>query len=409
MHRAKTGKLSQRCVAILATVLVLLALVPTFAWANGGVTFNGDDSASVWEYDSVNVTAYGYDLFGAVTKDLVPGDARDISVSLRNNTSDPVDFRLVARPLTLAEARTLETSYPGKTANDALLDVIDLRVLHGTTTLYSGTLRGASTSEMYSDAGVAIGRVSAGWAGTITVELSVRSDAGNAVASKLCAVEWVFVAAQYNEDEPPPPQPPPTDPSGSTTPVGAGGDDTTVVVVDDTPLSELPDTPSPTTPRDASDNAPDVTIEAEPVPQAPGAASAWALLNLMLTVVSGVLMLALMVRFLLARGRRQQASSSEVSGQGVTVERWTEDGSTVPVEHREITDRHARLRGLFWLGGICTIVVSVLLFILTEDMRLPMQWVDIYTLWHVLIVLIEVVLLLVPLGSKRSRYEGATG
>ncbi|MDR1422888.1 MAG: hypothetical protein LBI64_08525 [Coriobacteriales bacterium] len=175
-------------------VSLMLALIVV---AVGGVTpalatdvdFNGQGATNVWQYDSLSVTAYGYDLFGAVTKDLAPGDTRSLNVLLRNNTPDDVDFRLVARSLSLDEVRMLETYYPGKTADDSLLDDINLRVSYGATILYSGALRGAGSAALYTSAGVAIGRLSAGYAGTITVELSLPSTLGNDTINKLCAVE----------------------------------------------------------------------------------------------------------------------------------------------------------------------------------------------------------------------------
>jgi hypothetical protein len=404
MHRATTGKLNHLLALIVAAMLVLMVPLPAFA--AGGASFNGQGATNVWEYDSVNVTAYGYDLFGAATKDLTPGDVRSISVSLRNSAPNPVDFRLAARSLSTTEARYLEAAYPGKSADESLLDLVDVVVRHGATTLYSGTLRGVSSSELYSSSGVAIGRVSAGWVGSVTVELSVRGDVGSAYMDKLCAVEWVFIAAQYDGEElpvVPPPYEPPAGPAPTpaperfilATPVDGVSTDTTVVVIDDTPLDELPDAPTPTSPGATSEDGPDVIIEAEPVPQAPGQAASWAALNLVLTGVSGVLMVALMARFLLARDRTR-----EVPGKGprtaVPVRRWLADETAVPATAEERIDAHARTKGMFWLIGICAIIVSVVIFILTEDMSLPMQWADTYTTWHALIVLVEVLLLIFP-------------
>jgi hypothetical protein len=413
MYRIGTGKPNNLIAFILVALLVLMMPVPALAAA--GASFNGDDATSVWEYDSVSVTAHGFDLFGAVTKDLVPGDVRSISVSLRNNASDPVDFRLAARSLSTAEVRYLEAAYPGKIADDSLLDVIDITVRYGATVLYGGTLRGVSTSNLYSSAGAPIGRVSAGWAGTVTVELSLRAVAGNALMDRLCAIEWVFIAAQYNDDksiEPPvepPVEPPietltvPTTPaSGDGTGAAAGGGaDTTVVVVDDTPISDLPDGQTSTT--SGVSPSPDVVIEADSVPQAAGNKGAsWALLNLILTIVSGILMFALMVRFLLSRSRERQGQGADVSGSDATAGCWTASGASASAVTEERVEAHTRLKGIFWLVGTLAIIASVVLFILTEDMRLPMQWADNWTLCHALIVLIEVILLLL-FRTKRSQ------
>jgi hypothetical protein len=412
MYGARTRKLNHCFVSIVAALLTLVLASP--AYAIGGATFNGEGATNVWGYDSVNVTAYGYDLFGAATKDLAPGDVRSIEVSLRNNAPDPVDFRLAARSLSTAEARYLEAAYPGKTADDALLDAIDLTVRHGATTLYAGTLRGASSAGMYSTSGVAIGRVSAGWAGAITVELSVPSSVDNAYMNKLCAVEWVFIAAQYNDEEPiAPPEDPSAEPGAPTTPGTSGTGGTggtasggTVIVIDDTPISELPGEPTPTSSGTTRGGGPEVIVEADPVPQVPGRAAAWALLNLILTVVSGLLMVALMVRFLLGRSRTYQDSRNGSTGSSAGIRRWPEGSAADTTARTETIEKHMRLKGLFGLIGVVALIASIVLFILTEDMTLPLRWVDAYTLWHLVIVCGEVVLLLLP-RTKRTQSAAA--
>jgi hypothetical protein len=408
MHRTTTGKRNRLLVAMMAALLTFALLPSVPASAVGGASFNGEGATRVWEYDSVNVTAYGFDLFGAATRGLVPGDTRSVAVALRNNAPDPVDFRLAARSLSTAETRYLEAIYPGKTADDSLLDAIDVRVRHGATTLYSGTLRGMSSSELYSSAGVAVGRVSASWVGSITVDLTLRANAGNALGDRLCAVEWVFIAAQYNDDDPtePPIDPEqPTEPERPAAPVsGGGGGGSTVVVIDNRPASDLPDAQAPASPNTTDGDQADVVIEADPVPETQGA-SAWALLNLILTGVSAVLMLALMLRFLLSRRRRDEGSDHGVSDAQL---RFLPEFDVVSQANRleqqrareaaraERHDRHVRLKALFWLFGICALIISVLLFILTQDMSLPMQWVDRYTIGHVLIVLIQALILIFP-------------
>jgi uncharacterized membrane protein YhaH (DUF805 family) len=78
------------------------------------------------------------------------------------------------------------------------------------------------------------------------------------------------------------------------------------------------------------------------------------------------------------------------------VQRWSTDNKPIPATTEERTDGRARTKGMFWLFGICAIIASVVIFILTEDMSLPMQWADTYTIWHAVIVLIEALLLIFP-------------
>ena len=37
-------------------------------------------------------------------------------------------------------------------------------------------------------------------------------------------------------------------------------------------------------------------------------------------------------------------------------------------------------------------IISIIVFFLTEDMRLPMEWVDEYTIWMVILFIIEIIL-----------------
>jgi hypothetical protein len=366
--------------------------------------FNGQGATNVWQYDTIGVTAYGYDAFGAAMKDLAPGDVRTVTVQLRNNTSDDVEFRLVAEPLTGEEARALETYFPGKTADDTLLDAIEISVSHGITPLYVGTLRGlalSGTADMYTTAGVSLGRVSAAYSGLITVVLSLPASLGPEAMDKLCAVEWRFVATQYNDEpeEPGPgpgpdpgpgpgpgPTPPPT--GGSTTPGGTTPGDDTPPVIDDTPIVDLPggDTPlGPGTP-----GGPDVIIDTEDTPPAPGP-SAWALMNLILTIVSALFMLGLLGRFIYAVARRGDDDEDE-----------EEEALEEEDDDRHLERRLVR-KGIASLLAAIGLVVTVILFIFTENMRLPMEIINKYTIIYACVVIIQLILLALSFNKRRRR------
>jgi hypothetical protein len=408
---------------------VFAALLVVVIAAGGGFTpalaadadFNGEGASRVWSYDSANVYAYGYDAFGSLTKDLAPGDTRTVSVRLRNNTSDNVAFRLAITPLTGAQAQALEAQFPGKTADDSLLDAITLTVRHGTTQLYRGTMRGAAISgnaDAYSASGASLGLVSAGYSGVITVEIALAASLGNDVMNTLCAIEWSFFASQYNDIvTPPPPVVPPATPQGTPAPVTAG----TVAfapgagpVLDDTPTSEIPNAQVPTSP--GREPTPDIDIEAEPVPFGLGeAGQAWALSNLLLTFGSGVLMLLLLLRYLLALKLARRlvvaASGTSVSyhaagttkSQSATPASWQEASPEAASPQQERRGTRAMLKGTFFFVGVAAIIIAILLFILTEDMRLPMQWLDRYTIWHIVIVIAELIVLLIPWPARKRR------
>jgi amino acid transporter len=59
-------------------------------------------------------------------------------------------------------------------------------------------------------------------------------------------------------------------------------------------------------------------------------------------------------------------------------------------------------RRLGWrLTSIVATAVAIVLFILTEDMSLPMDYVDGYTLWHAVIAVAQVVVAIL----SRKKYE----
>ncbi|MDR2156531.1 MAG: hypothetical protein LBO81_01950, partial [Clostridiales Family XIII bacterium] len=259
------GKVNRRFASVLAVMSVLTLTAPVFA---ADADFNGEGASPVWAYDTLSVRAYGYDAFGDATKDLAPGAIRSLSVRLRNNTADTVEFRLAADPLTGARAEALETGFPGKTADDSLLDAIGITVRHGAAQLYVGTLRGLAAdgdAALYGNAGVSLGLVSGGYSGLIEVTLSVPSSLPSSAMDTLCAVSWRFAATQYN-DPPPKPQEPDNPPGAQSPPdpqspagqsarpdAGAAQSQGEPPILDDTPAAELQDADVP-----ASPGSPDV-------------------------------------------------------------------------------------------------------------------------------------------------------
>jgi hypothetical protein len=199
-------EIMRKTIAFLVAILALTA-TSTVSFAAPDADFDGSGQTPVWRYDAVNVTAYGYDAFGMLTKELYPGDTKSINVALRNNTSDEVMFRLVAEPVTKDQAKGLEPYFQAsstynpttsdKIANDSLLGLITLQVNQGASILYSGPLSGAGgsgslynkTNNILTD-GASIGRVSPGWQGTVSVQITVPTTVPSEYMSKLCAVKW---------------------------------------------------------------------------------------------------------------------------------------------------------------------------------------------------------------------------
>jgi hypothetical protein len=370
--------------------------------------FNGQGTPAVWQYDTVNVRAYGYDAFGDAMKDIMPGAERTVTVRLRNNTADNVEFRLAANPLTGDAAKALEAHFPGKTADDSLLDAVEILVSHGSTRLYEGTLRGLATvgsPDMYTAAGVSLGLVTARYSGLVTVDLSVPESLRSDAVDTLCAIEWRFIATQYNDDVVDPPTTPttPTTPATPATPATPGGDSSTggnntsggtttittgQTTANDTPVSELPELDVPTS-LGSSDA--DVDIEAEPTLTDSGdGAAAWALMNLLLTILAVALMILLLTRYFIAAGHDKDSD----------MERANERNEEYYTDMRVVSKAAACVVGVF-----CSIA-TILLFILTENMKLPMEIVNKYTIFYVCAVVIDLLFLTFSAKKRKRIYDG---
>jgi hypothetical protein len=237
--------------AVLSGALLIISGPLSAFAAVGSNTADFDREAGAgneWSY--IGVRSYGAnlnDLFGEVTKELVPGDTKTVDVQLRNSSDAATTFWLRAEALTGDGAKALEGDY-NKTAVDALLSNIEIDVRYGTASIYTGTLggvTGTAPGELYSDTGAQLGTLAANSNANITVTLEVSDALRNNYFNSLCAVNWIFTATQEEGgDGPPPPPPPPLTPiEDEEVPLAEPPEDTDLVVIADpeTPLG-LPQT-----------------------------------------------------------------------------------------------------------------------------------------------------------------------
>jgi uncharacterized repeat protein (TIGR02543 family) len=172
-------------------------------------------------------------------------------------------------------------------------------------------------------------------------------------------------------------------------PAGGGGAATVVTPQTTTPApaqaqTQTPPTTTVVTPVPAPTAAPaptgtegegEASIEDPEVPLSNGGA-AWALLNLLLTILAIVLTAALWITY---RLRRKEEDQDDPNIE-VTVKR----------------------RVGFRIVSIIVAVVAVIVFILTEDMTLPMQITDKWTIWMVVIAVAQI---LVAFFSRKKVEE----
>ncbi len=137
---------------------------------------------------------------------------------------------------------------------------------------------------------------------------------------------------------------------------------------------EIPDETVPLAPPE-EDNIPD-----EPVPQA---GPAWALINLILSILTVLASLFLLVGYF---GKKEEEAEDE-NGNAIL----DAEGNNVMNEIKK--------RGGWRLVSLVPAILSVIAFLLTENMRNPMILVD---RWTLLMVIIAVVQVLVMLLSKKK-------
>ena len=177
-----------------------------------------------------------------------------------------------------------------------------------------------------------------------------------------------------------------------------------------TPLPTLPTTPAPTTPArrvtrstatvtepasrpteqitenetPKAESEPEV-IEDEETPLAPMATGAWALVNLILMLLTVLASLLLLLGYL---GKKKYAKEDEYGN------------ALHDANGNEIIDYTRNKKGFWRVASLIPAVAAVIAFVLTENMRLPMIMVD---RWTLLMVIIAVVQLIVAVLCKKKK------
>ena len=177
---------------------------------------------------------------------------------------------------------------------------------------------------------------------------------------------------QPNPPQPNPPQPNPPQPQPQPEPEPEAGPEVEPKVT--------PEEPQPAAP----DAGPVEEIVDEETPLAMG--GAWALVNLILTVLTVLGSILLLIGYI---GKKQK-------------EREDENGNVILNAEGEAETDDIKKKGGWRLASIIPAVAAVIAFILTENMRLPMVLVD---KWTLLMVIIALVQLLVAYFSKKKTQE----
>ena len=163
---------------------------------------------------------------------------------------------------------------------------------------------------------------------------------------------------------------------------------------------------------------PDVILEDPGVPliagQIPlyspnGGQASWALLNLILSII-GVLSGAIItVHYIVKKRRDDKEKQARVEGQ----DRFAAENDTNSYDmasmledeeaEEEESGKRKRFTALLIAGVVA--VLAVILFILTQDMRLPMVLVDFWTIAHVILLIGEIIALRAVYKKKDQEDE----
>ncbi len=108
-------------------------------------------------------------------------------------------------------------------------------------------------------------------------------------------------------------------------------------------------------------------------------AAYWALLNLILAILTAIVSIILLIGYL---GRRNKEDENE--------------------EEPEI-----RKKGFARICSLVPAIAGIILFILTEDMTLPMQWMDSWTIWQAIILLAELIIAVFCRKSEKEEEDTA--
>ena len=175
----------------------------------------------------------------------------------------------------------------------------------------------------------------------------------------------------------------PSNPTTPTTPTNPGTTNTSRITGTTTTQTRTPSTPT-TAPSEASKDATDKVkkektpkeekVEESATPKAKPE-SFWALINLICAIVTALFGLLLLI------SKRHKSEDED-----------DEEDETMDEESKE----QEKKRGLFTrVLAVLITILSIVFFLITEDMSLPWTWTDQYTIWMVVIGVVQIVVFFV--------------
>jgi preprotein translocase subunit SecG len=137
---------------------------------------------------------------------------------------------------------------------------------------------------------------------------------------------------------------------------------------------------------DENGNPEIVDIEDEATALASGAeGAAWALINLIAAILTAVICILLLISLFKRKKDEEEDEKKQTS------------------EEDDEDEKRKKQRVLVKVLGIVPAVASVIAFILTENMKNPMRWVDRWTILMIILLVIEI--LMACFSSKKEKVE----
>ena len=342
---------------------------PAFGTESGADVDTGHDTGYTFAGWFDGTTFYAPD-------DVLPEVTEDVTYTAQWTANTDVD--VTPRPITIT-AGSASRTYNG------------LPLTNKTYKLTAGTLADGDSIISVTVAG---SQTAVGSSDNIPKNAVIHNAAGDVVTGDY-AVTYAPGTLKVNAPTPAPrPTPPEGPPPAPTPPTGTTPGQTPPA---GTPPVTIPPTPIP---QAASATDPDSeTLTTIPLASTPLLSIAsWALLNLLLTIVTGILMLLLLVTYFQKKKDEEHRNDSDYDyGYGYDAD----SGSGYDSDSDSDDERKVRKHLGFRLITIATTAFAIILFILTEDMRLPMAIADTWTFWHVVIAAATTVLAL----PSRKKYK----
>ncbi len=188
--------------------------------------------------------------------------------------------------------------------------------------------------------------------------------------------------------ETPTPDPTPETPAPVTpTPVTPAPVTPVEPAVIDVPDTEVPLVDEPTEEPAEEPAEESVEIEDTRVPLA-GRGGAWSLLDLILTIVTGLMSIVLLITYF--TNKKEDEDEDEENKKAASVRDEDEEESKL------------KRKGIFRLFSIIPMIAAIILFILTQDLTQPMIWIDRWTIVFAIITLIQLITMIL---SRKKRVD----